>query len=89
MQACVADRVPPAALRDPSDPYWTNVKATDDLLDRLLPKFFERINLTPHLMRKTDYHFLARYVPKESIDPEIVEVLDAIEVTARRARPLD
>lgn len=39
----------------------------------------------PNLMRKTDYHTLAPYVPRESIDPEIAEVLDSIVEVAERS----
>lgn len=38
-------------------------------------------------MRKTDYHVLVPFVPAETIDPEIVEVLDQIVDIASRARP--
>ena len=36
-------------------------------------------------MRKSDYHELAALVPRDQIDKEVVEVLDAILETANRA----
>jgi hypothetical protein len=36
-------------------------------------------------LRKTDYHTLARLVPKESIDPEVVAKLDGILSVAQTA----
>ncbi len=77
MEGCIRDLVPPIALRDRGDSWWKDVKASDDFLDRLFPQYFERLQLQ-NLMRKTDYHTLARLVPVELIDPEIVEKLDAI-----------
>lgn len=67
-------------------PWSPEIKATDEFLDRLFAKFFEILGL-PHLLRKTDYHVLARLMTKEQIDPEVVEKLDRIVATARRARP--
>lgn len=87
MQESIADFVLPAALRDLSDPWWVNTKASDEFLDRVFPSFFSKLGL-PNLMAKTDYHVLARYVPRELIDPEIGEALDAIVEVARAARPV-
>jgi hypothetical protein len=79
--------IPPVALRDPGDPYWTNVKASDDFLDRLFEAFFQALRL-PNLMRKSNYHELAGFVPLERIDREVIEVLDDIHATSQRGRPL-
>ncbi len=67
-------------------PWSPDIKATDDFLDPLFDKFFEKLNL-PNILRKTDYHVLARFVPKDKIDPEIVEKLDAIVKAAEKAKP--
>jgi energy-coupling factor transporter ATP-binding protein EcfA2 len=69
------------------DPWSADIKASDDFLDPLFRKFYERLKL-PNLMSKTDYHSLAVFVPAGSIDPEIREALDAIVETANKARPL-
>ena len=66
---------------------WSpDIKATDDFLDPLFDKYFEKLGLT-NLLRKSDYHILARLVPKDKIDPEIIEKLDAIVETAKKAKP--
>ncbi len=88
MQECIEDLVPRAALKDPSDRWWINTKASDDFLDRLMEGFAGKLEM-PNLMQKTYYHVLARHVPKERIDPEVAQVLDAIVETGRRARPLE
>jgi ABC-type taurine transport system ATPase subunit len=87
MRECIEDLVPRAALRDPADRWLRDTKATGDFLDRLFPRFFERLGL-PNLMNKTSYHVLARHVPAGSVDPEIAQVLDPVLAAARRARPV-
>lgn len=87
MESCISDLVPPLALRDRNDRWWQDVKASDEFLDRLSEMYFERLGL-PNLMRKADYHILARLVPKEMIDDEIKEKLDAIVSIAESAIPL-
>ncbi len=67
MRECIADLVAPIALRDRSDPWWSDTKASDDFLDRLFETYFHRLG-PPNLMRKTSYHAQARLVPAELID---------------------
>ena len=87
MRECVSDLVLPVALRDLKDQWWSEMKASDDFLDRLFRAFYDKLGL-PNLMRKSDYHTLARFVKKELIDPEIMKVLDRIVEVAGKARPL-
>ena len=84
MRESIEDFVPRAALLDASDEWWRDVKATDEFLDRLFPKFFDRLGL-PNLLRKTSYHVLARHIPKDRLDSEIGTILDRIDQTAQRA----
>lgn len=86
MEKLIQDRVPPVALRDKADPWWTKTKSTDDFLDPLFASYFHELKL-PNLMLKRDYHQLASLVPREEIDPEVIEKLDAILATAKAARP--
>lgn len=67
-------------------PWSDDVKATDRFLDPLFQRFFDRLEL-PNLMRKTDYHQLARHISPDALDAEVREVLDAISETASRAAP--
>ena len=71
-------------MTDSSSP---DIKATDDFLDPVFKKFYESKGL-PVLMRKTDYHILVPYFPKERIDAEIVDVLDQIVSVASQANPI-
>jgi ABC-type nitrate/sulfonate/bicarbonate transport system ATPase subunit len=68
-------------------PWSPGTKASDDFLDPLFVAFFKKLGL-PNLMNKSDYHTLARYVPREQIDPEVIEVLDLIAQVAARAKPV-
>jgi len=67
------------------DPWSADVKASDDFLNPLFDRFFQKIGL-PNLLKKTDYHVLARLVPKEKIDPEVIVKLDGILVVAQKAK---
>lgn len=87
MNECIEDFVPRAALRDHNDRWWIDTKASDDFLDRLFDLFFKKLGL-PNLMRKSHYHVLARYIPTDQIDAEIIHVLDMIADLATLARPL-
>ena len=69
-------------------PWSPDTKASDDFLDPLFPVFFKKLGLPPTLMSKSDYHVLARFVPKDEIDPEISRVLDEIAAIAERAVPV-
>ncbi len=68
-------------------PWDPNTKVSDDFLAPLFESFFKKLD-TPNLMRKTNYHTLVRYVPKDLIDPEVSHVLDAILEVAKKAEPV-
>jgi hypothetical protein len=72
---------------DEKSPWSPDVKATDEVLDRIFRVFFKEINL-PLSFRKRDYHLLAGFVSKQQIDREVVEKLDAIVATALKAQPM-
>lgn len=72
-------------MRDPKDRWRREVKAGDDFLDRVFESYLEELGL-PNLMRKTDYHQLARLVPRELVPDEVKEKLDAIVQAAELAR---
>lgn len=74
-----------ATLSQPS-PWGSDIKASDQFLDPVYEKFYAQLGL-PNLMRKTDYHTLAPFVPVESLGPDVTEKLDAIARAAASARP--
>jgi hypothetical protein len=88
MKKAIEDRVPRAALRDPTDPWWTNVKASDEFLDLVFPEFFKGLGLRPDF-RKADYFRLVPHIPEDLIPSEVVSVLDDVAEVARKARPVE
>ncbi|WP_420264850.1 AAA family ATPase [Candidatus Magnetominusculus dajiuhuensis] len=67
-----------------TDIWSPTLKASDDVLIPLFKVYFKKISQY-NILNKSDYHILARYVPKEDIDAEVVEKLDAIVETAKKA----
>ena len=67
-----------------SSPWDDGTKVSDDFLTPLFNDYYRRLSL-PNLMRKTNFHVLADYVPDDEIDPEITEKLDTIAQTAAAA----
>lgn len=87
MQDSLQDHVPPAALRNRSDKWWTETKASDDFLDRVFESYLQRLNLPTSLLKKQDYHMLARFVTPDAISPEVPLVLDQILQVSKAAKP--
>lgn len=77
MDIALQDRLPPAALRNPDDPYWLNTKISDNLFAPVFSAFFEAIGLRGN-MSKADYHQLIRYLEPAEVHADVVAVLDAI-----------
>jgi hypothetical protein len=67
-------------------PWDANTKVSDDFLTPLFDKYFKKLGL-PNVMAKKNFHELARLVPKEKIDSEVQNKLDAIVVAKRAAKP--
>jgi hypothetical protein len=88
MRGCIEDLVPPVALRDRNDRWWSDAKASAEFLDRLFDAYFRQLGV-PNMMRKTDYHQLARFVPRELIAGEMKEALDLILEVASKAKPAE
>jgi hypothetical protein len=65
-------------------PWSAEIKSSDDFRGPVFRKYFGKINL-PILLCKTDYHRLAKLLPKEQVAPEIQEKLDAIVAVAEKA----
>lgn len=71
-------------LTNAPDPWGPDIKVTDQFLDPLFKNFFDRLG-TPQRIYKRDYHGLAGCIPLEQLDPELVDVLDALWAVAQRA----
>jgi predicted ATPase len=75
------------AILSKGSPWSPDAKVSDDFLDPLFVHFYQSLKL-PNLMRKTDYHSMARYVPRDRMAPEVSEVLAGILAVFDQARPL-
>ena len=82
MDESITDHVIPAALKNRGDPWWENVKASDEFLDRVFDAYLQRLDLPRGLVKKSDYHVLARFVPRSGDRPEVTQVLDRIHESA-------
>lgn len=71
---------------DDKSPWSNDVKATDEVLDRIFRLFFRKLQI-PHLFSKSDYNALARLLQPEQFDPDITRMLDAIVEIAGKAPP--
>jgi predicted ATPase len=67
-------------------PWDKDTKVSDDFLIPLFRKFFKTLGHY-NVMDKKNFHELARSVPKDNIDPEVNEKLDAIVTVAKAAKP--
>ncbi len=66
-------------------PWDPGIKASDDFLNPLFAEYFARLGL-PNVMPKKSYYVLARHVPNEEIDSEVIGTLDAIGRIAESAQ---
>jgi predicted ATPase len=82
MEECIRLIVPPIALDRPEDPYWVEEQGSR-LLERVFEEYYKRLGIE-NLMRKTNYHHLARFVPRDLIDSEIADQLDHIFAVASK-----
>lgn len=87
MAESIRNNLIPAMVENPDHPRWRDFKASDDFLDEVFAGYARNLGISAALLRKTDYHILAEYVPLELISPEITEVLDEIYAASQRAQP--
>ena len=66
-------------------PWDANAKVSDDFLEPLFKDFYAKIG-SLNRMPKKNYYKLVEFLDTSSIDPEVVEKLDAIIETAEAAR---
>jgi len=66
------------------DPWGNDVKATDDFLDPVFAKFYQKLGIE-NLTRKSSYYELAQFVSRDYIDDDVVTKLDAIHRVANNA----
>lgn len=67
-------------------PWDENTKVSDYFLKSVFREFFKKLGHY-NVMDKKNFHELARFVPKEKIDPEVREKLEAIVAVSQAATP--
>jgi len=68
------------------DPWSADIKASDEFLAPLFADFSNRLAL-PLVLRKSEYCDLVRFMPKDRVDAEVREKLDAIVAVASTSKP--
>jgi len=86
MREAIAEVTQALKTLNKPDPWSFDIKASDEFLDPLFKKFFEKLKL-PLQLRKSEYHVLASLTPANRLDHEITEKLEAIVGIAQRAQP--
>ena len=85
MRECILEITSALRTLGGPDPWSDDIKASNEFLNPLFDLFFRKLGL-PNMLRKTDYHVLARLVPKEKIDLEVLAKLDGIVAVAQKAK---
>jgi ABC-type Mn2+/Zn2+ transport system ATPase subunit len=67
--------IPPIALTDPSNSFWSTTKISDDFLTPLFEKFWEEAGMPRGIMDKSKFYQLVEYVKPELINKELVETI--------------
>jgi energy-coupling factor transporter ATP-binding protein EcfA2 len=65
-------------------PWDKDTKVSDEFLIPLFRKFFKKLKLY-NVMDKKNFHELARFVPKEKIDAEVIKKLNKIVAVAKQS----
>ena len=87
MEEAISEIENALATLQKGSPWSSDTKVGTDFLEPLFETFFKKLGLD-NLMRKTNYHRLVHYVPRDAIDPEVSEVLNRILGVSKQAVPL-
>jgi energy-coupling factor transporter ATP-binding protein EcfA2 len=86
MRKTIAEMIDAMETLGKGSPWDEDTKVSDDFLIPLFKKFFKRLGHY-NVMDKKNFHELARFVPKDKIDPEVKEKLASIVAVAKAAKP--
>jgi len=67
-------------------PWSRDIKASEQVLEPILRNYSKKLGVSL-VLRKSQFHELVQYLHPDEIDPEVVEVLNAILETAQKASP--
>ena len=79
MEEILSGMIPPDALRNPSDEFWTEQKASD-WLTRILQKFYQNLGVSSEIAAtlKNRLHELVEFMPLNFVDEEVTAKLDML-----------
>jgi hypothetical protein len=86
MRKCIAAVAKALETLGKPSPWSAELKTSDDFLNPVFERYFKELGL-PDLLRKSDYHELARFITADQLDPEVSEKLDRIVEVAGKAKP--
>jgi len=86
MRECIRAVEQAMETLEKGSPWTPDTKVSDDFLTPLFQAYFKKLRL-PNVMAKKNFYELARFVPKDRMDPEIKSKLDAVVSVARTVRP--
>lgn len=78
LEQILADRTPPAALRDLGDAYWKSTKISDDLLTPVFRAFFQELKMPIGTMDKSKFYQLVAYIDTSLLDPELLNTINEL-----------
>ncbi len=88
MEESIAELERAFELANQPSPWSPERKASDTFLDPLFRNFYRKLGLY-NMMKKSNFHVLAAFVPKQDIDQEVIGVLDHIAEVASKAKPVE
>ncbi len=71
----IDSNIPPIALKDPSNSFWTTTKISDDFLTPLFEKFWDEAGMSRGNMDKSKYYQLVEYVNPDLISNELIDTI--------------
>ncbi len=86
MESSISEVEAAMATLGKGSPWSADAKVSEDFLEPLFELFFRKLKL-PNLMRKTNFHVLARHTPRHLIAEEVSAVLSAIVKVSSEAQP--
>lgn len=72
---------------DKGTPWSDDFKVSDDFMEPLFRKYSEKLSI-PLVLRKKEFYKLIKFLERDSIENEIIEKLDLIIKTAKKAKPV-
>ncbi len=85
MREAIAEIANALEITGKGSPWSDDIKASDDVLIPLMRNYARKLGLPVQTENKARFHELVAFMAFESVDPEIVSVLDAIFAVAQSA----